>query len=175
MAKPAKPGSRSGSSLGLLVAVLLLTIAAAGAGLAVGTMVQLPEIASATTDSMAAAEPAPGHDSAAVADETPSPQADHEEMKVVPFPPILTSLAEPQGTWIRLDGSMLLTADSEEKPDILVERAGTQILTYLRTVKLSQIEGPSGLLHLRENLNDTVSVLSGGQIREVLIHSMVVE
>ena len=93
----------------------------------------------------------------------------------MPFPPVLTSLAEPKGVWIRIEGSMLILAETEDKPEVLVEQAGAQLLAYLRTVKLAQIEGPSGLLHMREDMNDVVSTLSRGQVREVLIHAMVVE
>ena len=96
-------------------------------------------------------------------------------MKVMPFPPVLTTLAAPKGIWIRIEGSLLLAKETEDNPEILVEKAGTQILTYLRTARLAQIEGPSGFLHLREDLNNTVSALSGGQVREVLVHTMVVE
>jgi flagellar FliL protein len=48
-------------------------------------------------------------------------------------------------------------------------------LTYLRTLRLDQLEGPSGILGLRDDLNATVMALSNGEVRGVLIHGLVVE
>ncbi|MCB1378751.1 MAG: flagellar basal body-associated FliL family protein [Alphaproteobacteria bacterium] len=70
---------------------------------------------------------------------------------------------------------MVVVEETDESAEVLVEKAATQVLAYLRTTGLRQIEGPSGLLYLRQDLNDVIAALSGGQIREVLIHSLVVE
>lgn len=70
---------------------------------------------------------------------------------------------------------MLVSEHAEEKPEILVEQAATHVLAFLRTVTLSQIEGPSGLLYFRQDLNDLVSSMSEGQVREVLIYGLVFE
>lgn len=96
-------------------------------------------------------------------------------MVILPLPPILTNLAEPKETWIRFEGSLLINKDTSDPAPILVEHAGEQILTFLRTVKLNQIAGPGGFLNLREDLNDVVSAASSGQVKEVLIHTMVME
>ncbi len=49
------------------------------------------------------------------------------------------------------------------------------IVAYLRTVSLAQIEGASGFQHLREDLNDRARVRSGGKVRELIIHTLIVE
>lgn len=174
-----KTGKAGGSSpLLMIVVILLLTLAAMGAGLAAGSMLEFPVAAMPAKPPPPAAEGNSGHEGSKPAGEGEAEvaaPAETSQMKVMPFPPVLTSLAEPKGVWIRIEGSMLVLAETEDKPEILVEQAGAHLLAYLRTVKLAQIEGPSGLLHLREDMNDVVSTMSRGQVREVLIHALVVE
>lgn len=169
------------SRLALSVILLLLTVAAAGAGLAVGMVLtgnvldmgkSKPEGLPADQAEAAATDTAHQGEVAAAG---PQDVAEHAELKIYPFPPVLTALGSPKTTWIRLEGSLLIAADAKDNPEILVERAGMQILTYLHATTLSQLEGPTGILRLRDDLNETLSALSDGQVREVLIHAMVVE
>jgi hypothetical protein len=69
----------------------------------------------------------------------------------------------------------MIRSASEKQPELLAEKAGEQILTYLRSVRLSQLESPSGILGLRDDLDETVRTLSEGEVRGVLIHGLVVE
>ena len=48
-------------------------------------------------------------------------------------------------------------------------------ITYLRTLSLPLIEGSSGFLRFREDLNDRVRIRSGGKVRDLIIHSLIVE
>ncbi|MBI2720116.1 MAG: flagellar basal body-associated FliL family protein [Rhizobiales bacterium] len=171
------------SLVAVAIVVLLLTLAAAGAGVAVGVLLGAPPpsapIIADTAAVSTANEPAKPGDTKPQSEtavsgpggvaKAPAPAT------VVPLPPILTNLADPPTTWIRLEGAVLVQKETEESQDQLVERADEQIVAYLRTVKLGQIEGPSGFLYLREDLNDVVSTLSKGQVRAVLISSMVLE
>lgn len=179
---------RSSTRLAFVVVVLLLTLVATGAGLTVGSLLKSGESAlgasqtggSIAEHAVARAEeghgPASHGQGGAVISSTGNEENhDPEKLRVVRFPPVLTTLADPKGTWIRLEGSMVVVEETDESAEVLVEKAATQVLAYLRTTGLRQIEGPSGLLYLRQDLNDVIAALSGGQIREVLIHSLVVE
>lgn len=97
------------------------------------------------------------------------------EVKVVPIPPVLTTLTEPAGKWIRLEGAILVAPGSDVPPEQLADRAGEQVLVYLRTLRLAQLQGPSGLMAIRDDLNETVQALSGGFVRGILIHGLVIE
>jgi flagellar FliL protein len=48
-------------------------------------------------------------------------------------------------------------------------------VAYLRTVPLAQIEGPSGFLHLREDLNERARIRSGGKVKELVVQSLMLE
>ena len=66
-------------------------------------------------------------------------------------------------------------SEAEDSPEVLAERSGEQILTYLRSLRLDQIEGPSNVLGFREDLNEMLRVLSKGQVKGILINGLVVE
>ena len=175
-----------GGAMIFVVIALLLTLVGAGTGFTVGAVLQTTpaaEISAAPPRSVAPSkETAPAHspenktpDAETASEEDAAEVIDARSLKAIPFPPVLTTLAEPKGGWIRLEGSILVRADSEEPPELLAEKAGEQILTYLRSVRLKQIEGAAGVLGLRDDLNETVKALSNGQVQGVLIHGLAVE
>jgi flagellar protein FliL len=163
------------------IVVLLLTLIGAGTGFSVGSMLGSPQPAPGINAQTAghtqpdAAKEAHGSETAPMAAEPLQAADEPAEMTIVAFPPILTNLAEPKETWVRLEGSLLMKTETDVAHDLLAERADENLVTFLRTVKLKDIEGPSGFLHFREDLNDLVSQLSEGQVKEVIIHSMVLE
>ena len=190
------------SAMLFIVIVLLLSLIGAGAGFAVGSILKSGLVADITIPAAESVKPgmaaetspaaedshavpaakqdgerAHGSDRPAVAEEEveETELIDPHSLRVVPFPPILTTLAEPKGKWIRLEGSILTTTEAEDPPEVLAERSGEQILTYLRSVRLDQIEGPTNVLGFREDLNEMLQVLSKGQVRGVLINGLVVE
>ena len=50
------------------------------------------------------------------------------------------------------------------RSNALAAAIAEDIVAYLRTVPLAQLEGPSGFLHLREDLNDRARIRSGGKV-----------
>lgn len=193
----AASGKKGGGAMVLIIVVFLLSIAGAGAGFTVGTLIsgepapaakeaetkpeepakdEKAQVANAAADDRAAKAEAEEATEEAAADEEPQEEpVDLRALKVTRFPPVLTTLAEPKGKWIRLEGAILTGSDGETPPELLAERSGEQILAFLRTLRLSQIEGPSGYLGLKSDLDETVKVLSGGEVQGVLIHGLVVE
>ena len=63
----------------------------------------------------------------------------------------------------------------QEANRALLGEIAEDIIGYLRTVPMSDLEGPSGFLHLREDLNDRARIRSGGKIRELIIQALVLE
>jgi flagellar FliL protein len=91
--------------------------------------------------------------------------------------PIVTNLGSPERTWIRLEA--MLVTDVEPAPDpnsgALDAQITEDIVAYLRTLALAQIQGASGFQHLREDLKERVRVRSGGRVRDILVQSLIVE
>lgn len=186
------------------IVVLLLTLMGAGVGFAVGVFLkpgvdsqetagrQQPDQAGEATgkpgethgtkseDEHSGSEEAPeDHGAMSSADEgedgAPAEEPSPENLAVVPFPPVLTALRKPESKWIRLEGALLVKPDSEVPQEQLSAQASEQMLAYLKTVELSQIEGPSGFLALRYDLTETVKRLSGGNVHGLFIYGLVVE
>ena len=90
------------------------------------------------------------------------------------LPPIITNLASPADIWIRLEASVVFNEEAEDA-DILAGQIAEDILAYLRTVSLAQIEGGSGLQHLTEDLGDRAAIRSQGLVRDVILQTLVVQ
>jgi flagellar FliL protein len=58
---------------------------------------------------------------------------------------------------------------------MLAAQITEDIVAFLRTVPLTQIQGASGFQHLREDLNDRVRVRSGGKVRDLVIQALIIE
>jgi flagellar protein FliL len=118
----------------------------------------------AKAEAPAAEEPKP---------EVPKAEAGH--VIVQPLPPIVTNLASPANTWLRLEASLLIDAEAKAEAEALAAQAGNDIVAYLRTVALSQVEGPSGYQHFRDDLLDLVTAASEGKVKQISVSTMVVE
>jgi flagellar FliL protein len=57
----------------------------------------------------------------------------------------------------------------------LAGQIGEDILAFLRTLSLAQIQGASGFQHLREDLGDRVRTRSRGKVRDLIIQALIVE
>lgn len=91
------------------------------------------------------------------------------------LPPIVTNLGAPGDTWIRFEGSIVFDTNALPHPEAIATQIGDDILAYLRTVSLRQLEGPIGLENIRQDLNERAAVRSGGKVRELAIRTLVVQ
>jgi flagellar FliL protein len=94
---------------------------------------------------------------------------------IVDLPPIVTNLGAPQDTWIRLEGSIIFDPKALPHPEAAASQIGDDILAYLRTVSLRQLEGPIGLENIRQDLNERAATRSGGKVRGFVIRTLVVQ
>jgi flagellar FliL protein len=115
--------------------------------------------------------PAAGPDKPA---ETPT-SATVETATVVDLPPIVTNLGAPEDTWVRLEGSIIFDPKTLAHPEAVAGQIGDDVLAYLRTVSLNQLEGPIGLENIRQDLNERAATRSGGKVRAFVIRTLVVQ
>lgn len=118
--------------------------------------------------------PAPAPEPTAKSDPTPG--------GVVPassglfeMPPIVTNIGSPKDTWIRLEAAIVFDAKAVQHPETLAEDIAGDELAYLRTVALTQVEGPIGLENIRQDLNERAAIRSGGKVSELVIRTLVVQ
>jgi flagellar protein FliL len=163
------------SIIAVILPVLLLTLIAAGGGFAVATL-------SGSNPPAAQTAPIAGAEGAIANPETSKPTEETAGKEpnvnagiVRQLAPIVTNLASPKDTWMRIEVSLVINPEAQAEQDMIAVKSSDQILTMLRTIDLSQIEGPSGFLHFKEDINDLLKENSENKIRQALIVSMVVE
>ena len=162
-AEPGRAASEPGVfTLSFLIAVLALTVVAGGGGFFLG--LQILASVEQTVRSKGAA--APGQPSEA-------PPLRAANLKVLT--PIMANLAGRPRVWIRLESSLVFRDEPPGDADALSAKIAEDIVAFLRTVSVKQIEGASGFQHLSEDLNDRVRVRSGGRVQELIIQGLIVE
>jgi flagellar FliL protein len=166
MAKaPAESKSKEGGGGISLVAVIILTLLGAGAGAFFG--MQIPGLLQPGSPADAQREAAAQAEKAAA--------KDADGIQIRQLPPVTTSLANPPNTWIRLELAAIVKEQSPPEVEALVAKLPEDIIAYLRTLTVEELEGPSGYQHLREDLNDRVRIRSKGKVTELIVQALVVE
>jgi len=154
--------AKSGPSLVIQIAALLvLTLLALAMGWGGGRYLISPLPAQKV-----------GQPSKAKAGKKEQRPASAEDENIVPLDPILTNLAAPSKVWVRLELSLVFDGPADQS---MARAIGQDILAYIRTVKLAEVEGPSGFQHLREDLEERASVRSGGRVKKILIRTLLFE
>lgn len=153
-------GSMKGLIIGVAVATMVAMVAGAGLGFKFSTII-----------------PKTGDEKKPVA-KTPEPVAEpYIGNKIVKtLKPIVTNLANPDfASWVRLEGAIIVDSQAELDFDELSAQVSQDTLAYLRTLTLMDLEGPSGLAYLRDDLNERAKTRSKGHVLEFVISSVVVE
>jgi flagellar FliL protein len=164
-AKPDEPTKKRGGSIILLIAaVLLLTGVAAGGGVLLGF-----QLVSSIGDSVRQKADSEAAEKYPVA----SRYAGDTSLHILP--PVITNIASPEDVWVRIEASLVLEKDAVDDPDLVSAKVSEDILAYLRTVSLAQIEGASGFQHLRDDLNERIAVRSEGRIHELVLQALVIQ
>lgn len=153
-------GKAGGSAVMTVAALVLLTLLAGGAGAGIG--LQLFDKVDAAAKQRVASQKA-----------TADP-AYTAGMKLKALPPVITSLADSR-TWIRIEASIVFRDELPEDVDVVAAQISEDTLAYVRTVTLAQLEGATGLLHLRDDLTERASIRSGGRVKEFIIQTLAVE
>jgi flagellar FliL protein len=163
MAKSTRTATVKGASGGSLVSVVAGLLIITGLGIGAGGLFGLrvaSQIEAGGGAKAAKSQPAPAKTSA------------QEELALKTLPPVTTNLAAPERTWVRLEAAIVTEGDQS---DLMVAQIADDIVAYLRTVTLQHIQGASGFQYLREDLVERMRVRSGGKVRDLVIHSLIVE
>lgn len=145
-----------------LAIVLVLSLIAAGGGWLVGGIIA-PQVD----------QPADTAGAAPDADVKKEEDAENKlRENIVALEPITTNLSYPSDNWIRIEVSLLFNGEPD---NTLADRIHQDILAYLRTVSLQQIEGPRGFQYLRDDLRERVKLRSEGRVNDILLRTFVIE
>jgi flagellar FliL protein len=147
--------AEKGSSKSGIIGTVIGTLAAIAGGFAFGSF----GIKGGGTVADAAAPPA----------KAPTPAAE-----VRPLAPIITNLREPSTLYVRLEAVVVLEPNTPDSA-ALAAKIGDDLVSYLRTVSLSELDGPTGFQYVREDLRKRSVQLGGGKVRELLLQSFVIQ
>jgi flagellar FliL protein len=163
LAETDQPAAPKGPSLVVQLAMLAaMTAAALGAGWFAGATLKRSE-----------APPQPpklSHDKKAEA--KPEEKPAEGGPVLAELPPITTNLAAPADVWVRMEATVVFDAP---QPAEVQEAIHQDILAFLRTVKMHQVEGASGYQHLKADLQERAAIRSGGHARDILIRTLIFE
>jgi flagellar protein FliL len=172
--------AKSGPSIVIQIAILLvMTGAAIGIGWLSGSYLNgtVPHDPAATE---AAATPAKAdaHGAEAKADGHGGAKGEHGEAAsgnplLLDLPPIMTNIAAPSDIWLRVELSVVF--DEPPQDPGLADAIHQDLLAFVRTVKMHQIEGASGFQHLKADLGERASIRSGGHAKSILIRTLLFE
>ena len=105
----------------------------------------------------------------------PAPPGLQPNASVFDLPAVVTNLGAPQDTWVRLEASFIYDPKVTLHPDALGGQIADDILAFLRTISLSQIQGIAGLQNLRLDINERAAIRSNGSVKELVIRSLVIQ
>ena len=155
----------------LIAAIAVLTLVAGGGGWLIGSMIA-PKV-KAVEDANKAAEAAKAAKAGGEGKaEEGLPHVATEANGIVQLEPITTNLAYPSENWIRLQVALMFNGPTDVK---IAEDIHQDILAYLRTVSLQQIEGPRGFQYLKDDIQERVDLRSEGRVSKVMFRTFVIE
>lgn len=158
---------KSGSVVVTIAAVAGLSLAAIGGGWYLGSILA-PQKKALEQAQAARLDHNQSKDDEAANKELISTEANG----VVLLQPLTTNLAYPSDTWIRLEVALLF----RDQPDVKTAEAIHQdLMAYLRTVSLQQVEGARGFQHLREDLQERAVLRSKGRVESLMFRTFVIE
>ena len=172
---------------GILIPALLITVIAAGGGAAFGTMVlgkgdgekaavaeknQKPKgkkkAAKKKKGASAKKKGKDGEEKAAAAGVI-------EEEKIVSLPTIVANLNNRSKHWLRLETSIIAKAGTQPITQATQKRLAQDIISHIRSSRLAEFEGATGLINLRSDLSEIVRIRTKGRADELVVHGMIVE
>lgn len=166
---------KGGGIVMTIAGIALVTLVGAGGGWVVGGLIapKEPAATEAQQQATADADKADAANGEAKKEEGEGlPRISTEANGVVLLEPITTNLAYPSENWIRLEVALAF----KETPELtMAESIHQDILAYLRTVSLQQIEGPRGFQYLRDDIQERVALRSKGKVAGVMFRSFVIE
>ena len=87
----------------------------------------------------------------------------------------MTNLAAPDGAWVRLQAAIVYDKVDQPKIDIMASKVVDDTMAFLKTLTVAQLQGATGLQHLREDLNERAGLRSDGHVKELMIEMLVIE
>lgn len=179
------PEGKSGDKKGGLIALALLTLVAGGAGAAHGlqtyALIEKAGSAPGISEKLTApAEPAVkshggGHGSGAAPTKPGEKVRLPSKIVTRQLQPLITNIMMPADLWVRMEGAVVYDQAEVDDPDMMLTELSGDLLAYLRTLTLREMQGADGLMFLRQDLKERVVLRTQGKARDIVIQTLVVQ
>ncbi len=176
---------KKGSAMGLIIAMVLLTVVGGGLGAGFGMFLAdsvNSEKAEGKDGKKSKKAKAKKDKKAAEKDKAKEAKADAEEegdvidaSKVVALNPVVSNLAGSNKHWIRLEASVALIDIGDQDREVVLGHITEDILAFVRSLTVEQLEGSAGLEHLHEDLTDVIRTRTKSQANRLIIRGLIVE
>jgi flagellar protein FliL len=174
-AKPAQNKPKGPSIIGQAAIFAILTLTAGGAGWGMGQFVGTGKDAAAAQPTAAVkTEPEAHGEASAQKDGHEATGGAHGvlEGNSLTLEPMVTNLASPEDVWVRLEMALVAVEPLEDE---MIQAVHQDLFSYVRTIRLNQLEGPSGFLNFKADLLDRAKIRSEGKVKAVLIKTLLFE
>jgi flagellar FliL protein len=159
---------RSKPSLVVTIAIVAgLSVIAGGGGWLVGNM-----LAPAPPEPAVATAAEPGDEQGGKTEEGELPRVATEANGIVTLEPFTSNLAYPADNLVRMEVALAFKGTPDP---VLAEAIHQDIMAYMRTVSLQQIQGPRGFQYLRDDLMERVDLRSEGRVTNIMFRTFVIE
>jgi flagellar FliL protein len=189
MAEPASDKNAGGQggpgAGGLVILLLVLTVLAGGVGFAMGGLVlgrDAGPSAVAGTESGDDAQAGSGEGGQAASgtkdggdDENKTASHGALQGTIIDLEPVVTNLADPPNTWVRLEAAIRIAPDYEGDKQLLQREISEDLLVFMREVSLRHVDGAAGLSHFKQDITERARTRSQGAVSELLLKMLVVE
>lgn len=162
-AQAAAPEPKKSGVMGLILALLATSVVGAAGG-ALISMKQVETI-SEIAQQKANEEPPKAENALAWS----------EDSTVAPVEPVISNLSAPGDVWIRLETAIVYNREGVKDLARLKAQVAQDILGFVRTVALAELQGPSAFAHLRDDLNERIRFTTSNVVEELIIQSMVLQ
>lgn len=164
-------GGKKSGLIVTIVAAVIATIVAGIGGWVIGGMLAPQSIemqeAAKVQEEVAAAQQ--NKDSE---EEEPLPEVGAPGPNLIRMQPMTTNIAFPEEKWIRMEISLVV---KQTPNDEMVELIHQDMLAYLRTLSLQQLQGARGFRYVRDDLVERAILRSEGNVENILVRTFVVE
>jgi flagellar protein FliL len=173
--KPAVDKPKGPSIIVQAAVFAVLTLMAGGAGWGMGQFVSADKTAApAGQPASLKAAPEPHGEAPASKDGHEAAGSAHGVLvgNSLLLEPMVTNLASPSDVWVRLEMALVVEEPLEEE---MTQAIHQDLFSYVRTIRLNQLEGPSGYLNFKADLLDRAKIRSEGKVKAVLVKTLLFE
>jgi flagellar FliL protein len=81
----------------------------------------------------------------------------------------------PGDVWVRLEGAIVYDQADVEDPEMMLTEVSGDLLAYLRSLTLRELQGTDGLMFVRQDMKERIVLRTKGKARDIIIQTLVMQ